>query len=320
MAEGEFSLIQQYFAHPSSHIINDSVLLGIGDDAAVIQVPENRMLVQTIDTLIAGRHFPESTSAGDIAYKSLAVNVSDLAAMAATPWCYLLSLTLPEVNHDFLSEFSSSLFDASAEFGIQLIGGDTCKGQLSITIQASGHVTPEGYVTRKGARVGDRILLSGNIGSAALGLSSLLGRYELDSDTQTECLRALNRPLPRIDLIQLLGQYASSAIDISDGLASDLGHILQQSGVGALIQQKDLPVTDLIRKNHQYQYALGGGDDYQIVFTVAKSNYDRLMDEVERQNLDITDIGEITEQGFWLQTQSGRIDLKQYQGFNHFVE
>jgi thiamine-monophosphate kinase len=320
MAEGEFSLIHQYFARPSAHSVNTSALLGIGDDAAVIQLPENRLLVQTMDTLIAGRHFPQTTSARDIAYKSLAVNVSDLAAMAATPWCYLLSLTLPEVDHDFLSDFSSSLFEASAEFGIQLIGGDTCKGPLSISIQASGHVASGAYVTRKGARVGDRVLLSGCIGSAALGLSSLLGRCELDPDTENQCLQALNRPVPRVDLIQLLGQYASSAIDISDGLASDLGHILQQSGVGALIQQNVLPVPEWIRKHDQYQYALGGGDDYQIVFTVSKSNYELIMDVVEQQHLDITDIGEITEQGFWLQTSSERIDLKQYQGFNHFVE
>jgi thiamine-monophosphate kinase len=320
MAEGEFSLIQQYFARPSSHNINASLRLGIGDDAAVMQIPDNRLLVQTMDTLISGRHFPESTSASDIAYKSLAVNVSDLAAMAATPWCYLLSLTLPEVNHDFLSEFSSALFDAAAKFGIHLVGGDTCKGPLSITIQASGHVAHDGYVTRKGASVGDRILLSGNIGSAALGLSSLLGRCELDSDTRHECMQALNRPLPRIDLIPLLGKYATSAIDISDGLASDLGHILQQSGVGAVIQQNALPVAAWIRDNQEYRYALGGGDDYQIVFTVSKPNYDALMDEVSTNNLDITEIGEITEQGYWLHTPSEQVDLKQYQGFNHFVE
>ncbi len=320
MAEGEFSLIQQYFAHPSAHTIHDSVLLGIGDDAAVLQIPDNRLLVQTMDTLIAGRHFPESTSARDIAYKSLAVNVSDLAAMAATPWCYLLSLTLPEINHDFLSEFSSSLFNASAEFGIQLIGGDTCKGPLSISIQASGHVATDGFVTRKGARVGDRVLLSGHIGSAALGLSSLLDQCELDSDTQDECLQALNRPVPRVDLIPLLGRYATSAIDISDGLASDLGHILQQSGVGALIQQNALPVPEWIRNHNEYQYALGGGDDYQIVFTVSPSHYDEFIDEVSKQNLDITEIGEITGQGYWLQTPSEQIDLMQYQGFNHFVE
>lgn len=319
MAQGEFSLIQQYFTCPSTNSVNASAILGIGDDAAVIQIPENRLLVQTMDTLISGRHFPASTSASDIAYKSLAVNVSDLAAMAAMPWCYLLSLTLPEIDHSFLSEFSDALFKASTQFGIQLIGGDTCKGPLSITIQASGHVAAQGYVTRSGARTGDRIMLSGPVGAAALGLSALLGQCELDENTEQECLRALNRPLPRIDLIDLLSQYATSAIDISDGLASDLGHILQQSGVGALIQQTALPVAEWIRINDQYQYALAGGDDYQIVFTIARSSYDQFMKEVALQNLGISEIGEITDQGYWLLTPSKRIDLTQYQGFNHFV-
>lgn len=318
MARGEFSLIQKYFTRPAAKLAGDSIVLGIGDDAAVTRLPTNHLLVQTIDTLIAGRHFPASTSARDIAYKSLAVNVSDLAAMAATPWSFLLSLTVPENDDEFLCAFSASLFDAASQFGIQLTGGDTCKGPLAITIQANGYVVTDGYVTRSGAQLGDHIMLSGKIGSAALGLAALQGQYELDPDTQCECLQALNRPLPRIDLIPLLAKYASSAIDISDGLASDLGHILQQSQVGALIKQDLLPVIDWIRQHDMYQYALTGGDDYQLVFTVSPANYEIFMSEVKLKNLDITEIGAITEQGFWLESIAGKQDMNTYQGFNHF--
>jgi thiamine-monophosphate kinase len=318
MAAGEFSLIDQYFARPARVVQQDSVLLGIGDDAAVLRIPENHLLVQTLDTLIAGRHFPESTSPEDIAYKSLAVNVSDLAAMAATPWSFLLSLTLPQVEHDFLHRFSSGLFSAADEFGIQLVGGDTCKGPLSISIQANGVVKTDEYVTRQRAKAGDHILVSGCLGAAAMGLSSLLGHCELSANLHQTCMSALNRPAPRIDLIPLLGKYASAAIDISDGLSSDLGHILQQSKVGAEIYRQALPVPEWIIEHDQYQYALSGGDDYQIVFTVPEQYLARLMAEVKALELDITEIGLITESGYWLQLGDRKIDLHQYQGFNHF--
>ena len=318
MAQGEFSLIQQYFARPAATQSGASVLLGIGDDAALTRIPANHLLVQTIDTLIAGRHFPEQTSARDIAYKSLAVNVSDLAAMAATPWTFLLSLTLPTIDETFLAEFSQSLFETAGQYGIQLIGGDTCRGPLAITIQANGYVPDEGYLTRAGARQGDHIMLSGKIGCAALGLASMQGKLELDQATHALCIQALNRPLPRVDLTSLLRQYASSAIDISDGLASDLGHILEQSGVGALLYQDALPVIDWISQHDKYEYALAGGDDYQIVFTVPPTLYDLFMSEVRLKQLDITEIGVITQQGFYLQTAVGEQDLNSYQGFDHF--
>jgi len=324
MSEGEFSLIDQYFRHPAELSPASAVgnqLLGIGDDASVMQLPADRLLVQTMDTLIEGRHFPASTSAADIAYKCLAVNVSDLVAMAATPWTFLLSLTVPNKDHEFLSSFSESLFCAADDFGISLIGGDTCKGTLSITIQANGHVGRNEYVTRGGARVGDYIMVSGHLGAAALGLAGLQGRCHLHADDQAACLQMLNRPRPRTDLIQLLGRYARSAIDVSDGLVSDLGHILQQSGVGAKLDKQALPVYQWIRDNDQYQYALSGGDEYQIVFTINAMDYASVMKKISAQGLDITPIGRITEQtDFILNEGAASIDLNQYMGFNHFAE
>lgn len=319
MSQNEFSLIEQYFSNPASRHPGENTILGIGDDAAVLQAPVHHQLVATIDTLVAGRHFPPQTSARNIAYKSLAVNVSDLVAMAATPAFFLLSLTLPDVNDDFLTAFSSGLFEAAEAFGIQLVGGDTCKGPLSITIQASGFVPSDRFVTRSTASVGDRIFVSGKLGAAALGLAYVQGRVELDAQQSRTCIDALNRPLPRLDLIPLLRDFATSAIDLSDGLVGDLAHILAQSGVGARLDKDKLPVIDWILQHDQYHYALSGGDDYQILFTVAEQNRDEVMNLAQRSNSDVTDIGVITKTGLeWLDA-TNTIDLSSYRGFDHFL-
>lgn len=319
MSMNEFSLIEQYFSQPAYVQHEESTILGIGDDAAVLKVPPHHRLVATIDTLVAGRHFPTQTSPQDIAYKSLAVNVSDLVAMAATPAFFLLSLTLPEANDDFLHAFSSALFQAADEFGIQLVGGDTCNGSLSITIQASGFVPSDQFVVRSTAGVGDRILVSGRLGAASLGLASIQGVVHLGVEQSQHCIDALNHPKPRLDLIPLLRKYATSAIDLSDGLVGDLAHILAQSSVGARLDRKKLPVFDWILQHDQYDYALSGGDDYQILFTIADKDNDELMYLAQRSNIDVTDIGVITETGFDMQDATNTIDLSSYRGFDHFA-
>jgi thiamine-monophosphate kinase len=317
---GEFSLIQRYFERPAKSRQDKHTALSIGDDAAVVRVPHNHQLVLTIDTLVEGRHFPVATDPRCIAYKSLAVNVSDLAAMAATPAWFLLSLTLPDVDDDFLSRFSAGLFEAADEFGIHLIGGDTCKGPLSISIQATGYVPMNGYITRANARIGDRIFVSGNIGTAALGLAVIEGKLEIDSELKKLSVQALNQPRPRIDMIPLLRQFASAAIDLSDGLIGDLQHILEQSGVGATLDQSRLPVLDIIREQDLYPLALNGGDDYQILFTVRESEVEAVAKFSVTENIDITEIGVICETGYTMQTSSELIDLSQQRGFDHFVE
>ncbi len=313
----EFSLIEQYFAGrvtaPGQHTI-----LGIGDDAAVLSVPHGQQLVVTMDTLIAGRHFPETTNPFDIGWKSLAVNVSDLAAMAAQPFYFLLSLSLPRADKAFLQSFSDGLFAAAQAFEIELVGGDTCKGSLSITVQASGLVECAQYVTRGGAQPGDKIFLSGEVGAAALGLASLQGKVELTEQERQHCLSTLNRPQPRLDLLQILRLFATSAIDVSDGLLADLGHILQQSGVGAILDQRRIPAYSGILKHNRLDDALRGGDDYQLVFTVAAQDVDAMMHLAQRQSLTLFEIGEITAQGYYLQTESGLQDCTQTGGFDHF--
>ncbi len=318
MSLDEFSLIRHYFSDRASASVNSDVILGIGDDAAIIQPPPQVELVSSIDTLVAGRHFPDQTSASDIAYKSLAVNVSDLAAMAAQPAFFLLSLTIPAASDKFLLDFADGLFAAASEFEIDLVGGDTCRGPLSISIQANGYVPAGSFVSRAGARPGDLIMVSGQLGNAALGLALIQQRLELEANLGKTCIDALNRPQPRLDMRNLLRQYATAAIDISDGLVGDLRHILEQSGVGARIDKQQLPVNDWIRQHDRYDYALVGGDDYQILFSVAPQQRDQVMELARQSGIELSVIGEITESAFVMIDQEQQQDLSNYKGFDHF--
>ncbi len=319
----EFSIIEKYFSSQTRQRKNNHTVLGIGDDAAIINVPAGQQLVATMDTLITGVHFPVETSPRDIAYKSLAVNVSDLVAMAATPAYFLLSLSMPAADEVFLKAFSTGLFEAADEFGIALVGGDTCKGPLSITIQASGFVTDNNYVTRSGAAIGDKIFVSGQLGAATLGLAAIQQKVNLTDVQTTHCVNALNRPEPRIDLINLLRNYASSAIDVSDGLVGDLGHILTSSEVGAIIEKSKIPAYMALHDHGLFDFALTGGDDYQILFTVADKEMTNLIDSAKQVGQELYEIGEIVKQGYVLVDQDKSIDLSMnhstLKGFDHFV-
>ncbi|MCK4706980.1 MAG: thiamine-phosphate kinase [Gammaproteobacteria bacterium] len=319
MKPTEFSLIEKYFTGQAQQRKGEYTALGIGDDAAVLNIPSGQQLVVSMDTLIAGRHFPVETNPFDIAYKSLAVNVSDLVAMAATPAYFLLSLTLPEANEYFLNVFSQGLFAAADEFDIALVGGDTCKGPLSISIQASGLVPQGKFVTRSGAKIGDKIIVSGKLGAAALGLASVQGKVKLSVADEKHCVDALNRPSPRLDLNDLLSTYASSAIDLSDGLVGDLGHILSNSSVGAVIDRQKIPAYEGLSEHNLFDYALTGGDDYQMLFTVAEKDMNSFKDFAMQEGLELFVIGEIVKQGYIMQDQNNSIDLSTFRGFDHFA-
>ena len=317
MSGSEFSLIERFFSDTGAR--QDSTVLSQGDDAAVIDVPAGYQLVMSIDTLIAGVHFPENTSPADIAWKALAVNLSDLAAMAAEPaWC-LLSLSLPGYDEAWLSEFSESLKKIAQQYSIELIGGDTCRGLLSVTIQVNGLVRRNQYVVRSGAQQGDLLVVSGQLGNAALGLADIGHEISLPEPLRSTCIEALNRPLPRLCLTSFLREYATSAIDISDGLVGDLRHIVNKSQVGAMIYRDKLPVTDWIREHSLYDYALSGGDDYELCFTIPEKNKDRV-NEWNRQNKDcsLSIIGEITGAGYFLTDSRQTINLENYNGYLHF--
>lgn len=314
----EFAIIEQYFSDVGKAAEN--TLLGVGDDAAVVDLPAGQQLVVAMDTLIEGTHFPQNTSPADIAYKSLAVNLSDLAAMGAKPAWFLMSLTLDNDDAQWLSRFAEGLKEASNEYGLQLIGGDTCRGKLAISIQIAGHLPNDQFVTRQGANPGDIILVSGELGNAALGLAQQQGKLELTPALRSHCVLALNRPRPRLELGPFLRQFASSAIDISDGLVGDLKHILKASACGARISLEALPVNQWIEQHGAWEYALGAGDDYEICCTLPAE----LCGEVDNWNnaspdCRLTPIGEITESGYYLQDGDDMINLDQRQGYRHFA-
>lgn len=305
----EFNLIDHYFLPLSQSLADDEV--GIGDDGAVLTPPENHQLVVVTDTLVAGVHFPHDTSAYDIAWKALAVNLSDLAAMGARPGFFSLGLTLPENNHDWLKDFSEGLAELSRIYQIPLIGGDTTKGPLTVTVTAHGWVGKGRALLRSGATPGDLICVSGCLGDAGLGLKAALKTF---SETQQawftkgmldSSLTALNRPCPQLELGQLLKDYASAAIDVSDGLLADMGHILERSSakkgspVGAEIFLDQLPMSEAVQewiaKTDDWSLPLSAGDDYQLCFTISQRKWLELSEKCASEGLNVQSIGRVTE-------------------------
>lgn len=289
----EFDLIQSYF---NWEVTDPSVELGVGDDAALFNLNPGHQLVTSTDTLVEGVHFFKDDSPIDIAYKSLAVNLSDIAAMGATAKCYTLSLTIPELDKGWLKDFSSSLKESSKLFNVHLIGGDTTKGPLNISINMMGSIEINSPIKRSGANEGDDIYVSGELGSAALCLKKIKkGEIPLESD-----LNALNRPIPHLELGSALKNLASSCIDVSDGLEQDLSHILKSSGVGAIIDTQELPLSDsvmhYVKDTNDWSLPLCGGDDYELCFTAGKSKRDKISAISESLGTRVTRIGEIISQ------------------------
>ncbi|MBX6419789.1 MAG: thiamine-phosphate kinase [Nevskia sp.] len=312
----EFELIQRYFAAQSAP--RADVALGVGDDTAVLRPPPGEELAVTTDTLIEGRHFPRDTAPGDVGWKALAVNLSDLAAMGAQPRWFVLALTLePSRAHDaWLAAFAEGLARLAYETGVALVGGDTTRGALSITITALGTLPPGAALRRSGARVGDVVCVTGTLGDAALALRSA------SATAGDEYLRArLNRPAPRIEAGLALRGLANAAIDLSDGLAGDLRHILQASGVGAEIEIDTLPMSAAFARLHDPAERLRlqacGGDDYELCLCIPP---DRLTQARTRLGaLPLTEIGRIRgEPGLvWRDARGKPLNLDLH-GYRHF--
>ncbi len=303
MPPNEFELITRYFKDLTQQ--SEGLTCGSGDDAAIISIPAGLELAVSTDTLVAGIHFPEHTHPFNIGYKALAVNLSDLAAIAALPRWALLSLTLPRYDHDWLSGFGRGLAELADRHKVGLIGGDMSRGPLSITIQIMGTVAAGGALLRSGARAGDGIYVSGTLGCAALALSVLQGKQavadidvaNIDLGDIDDCLTRLRRPEPRLALGQSLADFASAAIDISDGLAGDLGHLLKASAVSAVVELERIPVCKKLSgindTDAYWQLALAAGDDYELCFTVPPALEDRLEAELKNSHCAVTRIGEI---------------------------
>lgn len=318
MSSDEFSLIDRYFSAIGPDKANTR--LGIGDDGAILSLPKGYQLVSSLDTLNEGIHFLPGTAAADIAHKALAVNLSDLAAMAAEPAWFLLSLSLPDIDDNWLNGFSAGLGELARQYDIQLVGGDTCRGHLSISIQVSGLVPNDVFLSRSGAKPGDLILVSGTLGKAALGLAALQQQLELPDELRNSCIDALLHPHPRLELVPFLRQYASAAIDLSDGLLADLGHILKASACGATLLRDTLPVDDWVRHNNAWHYALSAGDDYEICCCVAAEHRTQIDTwNHEHPACELSIIGEIGDGGYKLVNNGQTIDVNEQQGYRHFA-
>ncbi|MGH8401471.1 MAG: thiamine-phosphate kinase, partial [Gammaproteobacteria bacterium] len=265
----EFALIRHYFTGGGT--MRDDIVLGIGDDGAVLRVPEGQELVVSTDSLVSGLHFPVALDPEAVGYRALAVNLSDLAAMGAEPAWALLALTFPEVDEAWLEKFSRGFFSLAGKHSVALVGGNVARGPLNITITAHGLIPTGQALMRKGARPGDAVCVTGHLGDAAAGLELLqTGQADVDD----VCVRRFCFPEPRVAAGIALRGIASAMIDVSDGLLADLSHLLETGGIGATVELARLPLSKRIVEMHAIEaarrLALTGGDDYELCFTVAQ--------------------------------------------------
>ena len=307
----EHQLIQEYFSEiGSAFLVEQGIRVPIGDDAAVISSPKGKESVISVDTSIGGVHFLESMHASDIAYRSVSVALSDLAACGATPAWFTLALSLKKYDPKWLSDFKKGLEDISAELKIPLIGGDTTKGNLSITVQVGGYVKAGKALTREGARIGDVIYVTGCIGAASSALDNLRG----GNLTRLDKNRYL-RPKIRFEVSSKLLDIASSAIDISDGLFQDLDHICKASKVGAVICLEKIPT---FLSNSLTIDEINRGDDYEILFTSDKSKREKIKRIAKEENIPICEIGSINEGDEVDIFSPDGVFLKASSGYQHF--
>lgn len=316
----EFALIEQFFK--SQPITRSDVIVGIGDDAACLRVPTGMELLVSTDTLVSGVHFLPNCDAYDIAYKAVMVNISDMAAMGADPCWLTLALTLPETSETWLASFARGLADAMKPFAVNLVGGDTTRGPLSVTITIMG-LAPEGQsVKRNAAKPGDVIFVSGQLGAAALALRFVGKEATLPDAHRKELMEALLHPYPRVDLQDLLRAYATAAIDISDGLTADLQHICKASGVGACLDQDKIPMHPLLfhyAEEKASELALSGGDDYELCFTISPDKIDSFMSNLQKRALTCYPVGIIErESGLRIRNPEGTCLSLQPAGYQHF--
>ncbi|MCW9046547.1 MAG: thiamine-phosphate kinase [Gammaproteobacteria bacterium] len=320
----EFDLINQFFKN--TKVKRDDVLLGIGDDCAMLSPPSGKILAVSTDTLISGVHFPETTSPEDIAYKSLAVNLSDLAAMGAEPAWVSLAISLPDSNVEWLAAFMRGFNELAERFNVALIGGDTTQGALSITLNVTGFVDAKLALKRSSAKVGDSIFVTGNIGDASIGLDIILNNVKppdlFMDDYKSYCIDRLNRPYPQVIAGQLLTAFSAAAIDISDGLNADLNHMCKASKVGAIINIENLPASEalLVFYNHKpdWQNILTAGDDYELCFTCAKDKVTEMQSLMGTHNIKTTCIGEIVSGAGVKCMFDNEVLNFQQTGYNHF--
>ena len=315
----EFDLIRRHFTHPTRHTD-----LGVGDDAALVRPTPGMQLAVSTDMLVCGTHFLPDTDPQALGWKALAVNLSDLAAMGATPrWCFL-ALSLPHPDEVWLASFAQGFFDCAAAFNVDLAGGDTTRGPLNLCITVIGELPNGTAITRAAAHAGDDVWVTGQRGRAALGLAALRGEIALDPSATRACVDALQRPQPRVAAGLALRGIASAMLDVSDGLLGDLRHILELSGVGATIDTTALPLAALLNHGVTPERAhaalCAGGDDYELAFTAPADKRTEIIALALQLDLPFSRIGVVsTEIGtLLLREADGRLTPAGGAGYDHF--
>lgn len=318
---GEFELIDKYFKRPVTRNA-----LGIGDDCALLAPAAGMQLAVSSDMLVEGRHFLSTVEPSRLGHKALAVNLSDLAACGARPLAFTLALSMPQADEAWLEPFSRGLLALADEYACELVGGDTTRGPLTICITVFGEVPKGQALLRSGAKAGDDIYASGTLGEARLALEAFRGTVSLPADVFEAARTRMEQPTPRVALGEALRGVATAAIDVSDGLLGDLGHILRGSGVGARIDTgvaaglMDPVCAKVLEEESRLEYVLGGGDDYELLFTAPTGRRDSVQAAARQAGIAVTRIGSIeAEAGLRLVDASGRPLERRYGSFDHFA-
>lgn len=318
----EFDVIERFFQ--KKHTRSD-IAVGIGDDCASISAPKDHEFAFSMDTLVSGLHFVEETAPEDIGYKALAVNLSDLAACGVNPRFVTMSMCLPSIDETWLEKFCEGFFGLAKQFDVDLIGGDLVQGHLTLTLQAHGFIPKGKLLKRSTAKLGDLIIVTGRPGHANVGLKIIQDNIRLAPKHREPFLKALRRPEPRVAAGIFLRDFATSCIDVSDGLYQDISHILKQSDVGANVNTDTLPIKTMeqagISKEQAIHLALTGGDDYELAFTLPADQYETVETVLTRMQVPLTVIGQIVpEKRFRLFDDNNHDVQLTHKGFQHFQE
>jgi thiamine-monophosphate kinase len=320
---GEFELIRRFFMRPGTTPRGGGVILGIGDDAALLDVPAHAELAAAVDTIVEGRHFPLGSDPCSIGHRALAVNLSDLAAMGATPAWATLALTLPRADSDWLRRFADGLLDLADAHGVALVGGDTTRGPLTVSVQVLGHVPRGTAMRRSGARAGDLLAVTGTLGDAGAGLALIDGSFTSEDPTlAAQLVRRFEYPAPRVEFGMAARGLASAAMDLSDGMVGDLPKLASACGLAAHVDVERLPLSSALRAvaapQQARDWALAAGDDYELLVAVPPHRYADLMSAAGRLDLTLSTIGELRSGNgvFW--SLHGREFTPTVRGYDHF--
>jgi thiamine-monophosphate kinase len=322
---GEFDLIQRFFVRGrAANAAQSGVILGIGDDAAVLALPPDTELIAAVDAIVAGRHFPHGTDARSIGHRALAVNLSDMAAMGATPAWATLALTVPSVDAAWLEGFSAGLLDLADATGVALVGGDTTRGPLTVAVQILGHVPRGTALRRGGARAGDVLAVTGTLGDAGAGLHFVTTPPAPDIRAAAlELIRRFDYPTPRVGFGLAARGIATAAMDLSDGLIGDLPKLAQASGLAAHVAVERLPLSEAMRAAvpgaQALDWALAAGDDYELLLAVPAARYAELAAQADQLNLSLTAIGELHAGDGVTWSLNGSEFAPGVQGWDHFA-